>query len=593
MSNVGQRVPHHQNPFFLCNLVDVDLCAYITNTTAPPSSLLFFYCQLHSLLFSFILSPIYILFGNSAHRCCYLFHFAESKKVCGEEIKMSESDKEKGLDGAQCLVEAAINSIGLGFDICCDLSLEYCKARLMKIDNEDQVRNVKLPGGIFIPNVPISIKCHDFRGSRNKLFSDALFFDQMSELFNQELSLSGKTPTGHFNAAFGLSGVWHRDAADTKTLAFAGYSITLCKIACEKSKLVLCDHVKHDVPPSWDPAALARFIEKYGTHVLVGLKVGGTDIIYAKQPNHSPLQPADVQKQWREITDKFFIFMAERYDTNDESFNWKKKVQGVEFICKRKGGNKPPLDNLHQFLEFQLRRRWAPVIRELAFGPGRRPKKTASSNFGFRGPNLYVNTTPVDVGKKLVTGLRLSLEGKKSNHLAIHLQHLPSLPKAFHFEDVPDAYEPAYVDRMYYEGFRFKSFSHCCTAPICSENENSVVTGAHFEIRDDDHKKVLFLILHFSDVAGATRMRTEWDHSPSLITKFPTFSSFDLPSISYLPNPQPDTPKLSRFVDTTEITRGPQDLPGYWVVSGAKLSVAGGKITLVVKYSLLKIENTK
>ncbi|KAK7291486.1 hypothetical protein RIF29_06666 [Crotalaria pallida] len=604
--------------------------------------------------------------------------------------KMSQSDKETDLDGAQCVVEAAINSIGLGFDICCDLSLKYCKAsssRLIVIDDEDQVRNVELPGDIFIPNVPISIKCSDFNWSRNKLFSDFLSFDEMSELFNQELSLSGKTPTGHFNAAFGLSGVWHRDAADTKTLAFAGYSITLCNIVYETSKLVLCDHVKHDVPPSWDPAALARFIEKYGTHVLVGLKVGGTDIIYAKQLNKYPIQPADAQKRWKEIADKVLIALDEGHYTNDlVGLDWMEKVHGVESIRRRKGGSgkkissrmwwqsslsytgwrrlvlsqpdvismsfipitsmlsgvngseyltyainlylryKPPIEELRQFLEFQLPRRWAPVFSELAFGTGRRPKNTASSKFSFVGPKLCVNTTPVmllvfvelllskrsiilmkillflysashsekvDVGKKLVTGLRLSLEGKKSNHLAIHLQHLSYLPKAFQLDDIPNAYEPAYVDRRFYEKFQFKSLSHCCTAPVESENDSSVVTGAHFEVRDVDHKKVLFLILHFSDVAGATLVKNpEWDGSHGRIQKSGTISTLIRTSFPSLQNLQPDTEthKLLKFVDTTEITRGPQDLPGYWVVSGARLTVDNGKITLRVKYSLLKIK---
>ncbi|KAG1331213.1 putative MACPF domain-containing protein [Cocos nucifera] len=47
------------------------------------------------------------------------------------------------------------------------------------------------------------------------------------------------------------------------------------------------------------------------------------------------------------------------------------------------------------------------------------------------------------------------------------------------------------------------------------------------------------------------------------------------------------TPKLLKFVDTTEMVRGPQHSPGYWVVSGAKLHLERGKISLRVKYSLL------
>lgn len=48
-------------------------------------------------------------------------------------------------------------------------------------------------------------------------------------------------------------------------------------------------------------------------------------------------------------------------------------------------------------------------------------------------------------------------------------------------------------------------------------------------------------------------------------------------------------PKLRKFADTTEMTRGPQETPGYWVVSGARLVVEKGRISLRVKYSLLTV----
>jgi hypothetical protein len=35
------------------------------------------------------------------------------------------------------------------------------------------------------------------------------------------------------------------------------------------------------------------FIEKYGTHAVVGVKIEGIDIIYAKQQYSSPLQPSE------------------------------------------------------------------------------------------------------------------------------------------------------------------------------------------------------------------------------------------------------------------------------------------------------------
>lgn len=585
--------------------------------------------------------------------------------------------KKKGVEA-----EDAIKAIGLGYDLTNDLRLKFCKnhSRLIAID-EDNVRTVELPHRISIPNVPKSINCD--KGDRIRLCSDVLSFQQMSEQFNQELSLSGKIPTGHFNTAFGFSGVWQKDAANTKTLAFDGVSITLYNIAFEKTQVVLHDHVKQAVPSSWDPAALTRFIEKYGTHVIVGVKIGGTDIVYAKQQYSSPVQPADVQKKLKDMADEFFLDKAGQYNSIGGRFNAKEQfmkgnalgldiqagsyyeseVQDIKFISRRKGGDrkkslshsewcqtvltqpdvismsfvpitsllggingsgylthamnlylryKPPIEELHQFLEFQLPRQWAPVFGELALGPERKPQNTASLQFSFMGPKLYVNTTPVDVGKKPVTGLRLYLEGKRSNCLAIHLQHLSSLPKTFQLQDEPNGNAPNdSSERKYYEKVQWKSFSHVCTAPVYSDDDNAVVTGAHFEVGDTGLKKVLFLRLHFCKVVNATRVKEpEWDGSPGLTQKSgiistlisthfsgpqkpppPRPSDVNINSALYPGGPPVPTqsPKLLRFVDTTEMTRGPQDFPGYWVVSGARLFVEKGKISLKVKYSLLTV----
>ncbi|KAF3444231.1 hypothetical protein FNV43_RR13921 [Rhamnella rubrinervis] len=584
--------------------------------------------------------------------------------------------------------QAAIQSIGLGYDLTVDLRLKYCKScslsdpRLIAID-DDQLRDIAIPGGFCIPQVPKSIKFD--KGERMRFGSDVLSFQQMSELFNQELSLSGKIPTGQFNTAFEFTGGWQKDAANTKSLAFDGVSITLYNVALEKSQVVLRDHIKQAVPSSWDPAALARFIEKYGTHVIVGVKMGGKDTIYVKQQHSSPLQLAELQKKLKDMAGKMFVdgsgqdrmnsvrtnerekFVKENslslVDTLPSSSYYDIELQDIKFMCKRKGGYlnknlphndwcqtvqfepdvismslvpitsllsgihgsgflshainlylryKPPIEELHQFLEFQLPRQWAPVFGELALGPQRKQQGSSSLQFSFMGPKLYVNTTPVDVGKKPVTGLRLYLEGKRSNCLAIHLQHLSSLPKTFELNDeVRGSLSLPSSDRRYFEKVQWKSFSHVCTAPVEANDDLSVVTGAQFEIGDSALKKVLFLRLNFSKVANATIVRQpEWEGSPGLGQKsgiISTLMSTRFSSAAQKPPPKPSdvninsavypggppapaqAPKLLRFVDTTEMTRGPQDAPGYWVVSGARLVVDKGKISLRVKYSLLTV----
>lgn len=74
---------------------------------------------------------------------------------------------------------------------------------------------------------------------------------------------------------------------------------------------------------------ISRFIEKYGTHVVVGIKMGGKDTIYAKQQHSSTLQPSDLQKKLKDMADKVFIDESGPNRMNTE----KEKVRSIlEFI---------------------------------------------------------------------------------------------------------------------------------------------------------------------------------------------------------------------------------------------------------------------
>lgn len=221
----------------------------------------------------------------------------------------------------------------------------------------------------------------------------------------------------------------------------------------------------------------------------------------------------------------------------------------------------------------------------------------------------------VDSGNRPVTGIRLYLEGKRSDHLAVHLQHLSSLPESLQLSDDP-TYEPINepIERGYFEPVKWSIFSHVCTAPVQYngariDDSASIVTKAWFEVKTMGMKKALFLRLGFSAVASARIRRSEWD-GPSTSSRKSGFMStlisttfttgmtpvekptkVDLNSAVYPGGPpSPRTaPKLTHFVDTKEMVRGPESPPGYWVVTGAKLCVEGGRITIKAKYSLLTI----
>lgn len=76
------------------------------------------------------------------------------------------------------VAEGAVKAIGLGFDIVDDLRLKFCKDyQLISVDH-DQVRDISIPGGILVQNVPKSINCD--KGERMRFTSDILSFSQVS-----------------------------------------------------------------------------------------------------------------------------------------------------------------------------------------------------------------------------------------------------------------------------------------------------------------------------------------------------------------------------------------------------------------------------
>ncbi|KAK8945580.1 MACPF domain-containing protein [Platanthera guangdongensis] len=562
----------------------------------------------------------------------------------------------------QKAAEIAIASIGLGYDVAADIRLKYCKREspdpcLIELDG-DATQDIVLPGGITVPSVPKAIKCD--KGERMRFRSDVLSFQQMSEQFNQALSLSGKIPSGLFNHMFEFSNSWQKDAANTKTLAFDGWFITLYTVALAKSHIELRTHVKESVPSSWDPAALASSVALRDLNIVAVPPCGDPYAmmllarLYPALHLHSSLAvlPATTTFEAKEQRLRFagsspsssyaakedIMRIFKRRGGNDSKdlphYEWLNTVQyepdviSMSFIPITSLLNgvpgsgflshainlylryKPPVEELHQFLEFQLPRQWAPVFSDLPLGPQRKQQSSSSLQFKFLGPKLYVNTSVVDVGKRPVTGLRLYLEGKRSNRLAIHVQHLSSLPRIFHLQDNPSStYSRESRERKYYEPLQQRHFSHVCTAPIEADDDNSIVTGAQLHVGHHNLKKVLFLRLQFSSVSNVSLLRNpEWEGSPGAAHKsglLSTLISTHFTAAIQKPPPRPadvninsavypggppvpvQAPKLLKYIDTTEMLRGPQDAPGYWVVSGAKLNVERGKISLRVKYSLL------
>ncbi|XP_038980838.1 MACPF domain-containing protein CAD1-like [Phoenix dactylifera] len=262
---------------------------------------------------------------------------------------------------------------------------------------------------------------------------------------------------------------------------------------------------------------------------------------------------------------------------------------------------KPPIEELRYFLEFQVPRIWAPVRNEL---PGHQRKEPVCPYLqcSIMGPKLHVSQEQVSVGRKPVIGLRLRLEGAKQNRLCIQVQHLASLPKILQpYWDThiaigaPKWQGPEEQDSRWFEPVKWKNFSHICTAPI-EHNETFlgdisgvyIVTGAQLGVWDFGTKNVLYMKLLYSKVPGCTIRRSLWDHNPAgPNNKSKRLSAGDSKDSGDSSAGSSDLGKLMKLVDMSEMCKGPDDIPGHWLVTGGKLGVEKGKIVLRLKYSLL------
>ncbi|CAN8293442.1 unnamed protein product [Cochlearia groenlandica] len=612
------------------------------------------------------------------------------------------------------IVETAVKSLGKGFDLTADFRFKYCKNgdgdnRLVVLD-ETQNRELHIPGFGVFQNVSVDINCD--KGERTRFRSDILDFNKMSEYFNQRSSIAGKIPTGNFNATFGFqSGSWATDAANVKSLGLDASIVTLFNLHIyNPNRLRLTDRVRNAVPSSWDPQSLARFIEKYGTHVITGVSVGGQDVVVVRQNKTSDLDTDLLRQHLYELGDQLFtgscLLSSRRpnkvhYQQNSQTkypeafnvFDDKQTVafnnfsinskDGVTVICAKRGGDgrakshsewlitvpdkpdainfnfvpitsllkdvpgsgllshamslylryKPPIMDIEYFLDFTGPRTWAPIHNDLPYGAAPNMASAYPSlHINFMGPKLYVNTTPVTSDKNPVTGMRLFLEGKKCNRMAIHLQHLEHT-KTKVGENITDDHKWRGSDQIednnrYFEPLNGKKFSHVCTAPVkydpnwtttttttrtkTPQNDAVayIVTGAQLEVKKHGSKSVLHLRLRFTGVSDHYVVQKDWVHGLGTSRKSGIFSSMSLPLTSgsvhhnmvsnnnkndvvldsgVFPGgpPVPANNKIVKFVDLTQLCRGPQHSPGHWLVTGGRLYLDKGKLCLHVKFALL------
>ncbi|KAF3639323.1 hypothetical protein FXO37_23998 [Capsicum annuum] len=94
--------------------------------------------------------------------------------------------------------------------------------------------------------------------------------------------------------------------------------------------------MKKAVPPHWDPASLSRFIQAYGTHIIVDMGVGGLDILCVKQKPSSAIPPAELRAHLDDLRD--CLFSNETIPLPELKPKEVKK-KGLTMIWSKRGGD--------------------------------------------------------------------------------------------------------------------------------------------------------------------------------------------------------------------------------------------------------------
>ncbi|KAG5014231.1 hypothetical protein JHK86_026492 [Glycine max] len=479
----------------------------------------------------------------------------------------------------------AVQALNRGFDVNCDTRLLYCKrvagSRVIHVD-EEHVRDLWL-----FPMFQLTL----FRTLRS-MWGVAVLESVVIRSF---------------------TGSKHIDATETKSLSSDGFYFPLAKVQLINSHLMLQENVERDIPVNWDPPSLASFIENFGTHVITSITIGGKDVIFSKQHHSSPLSTLEIKNYIQEIGSQRFSDISNHTSSlqtkskDKASFTliptlYTDLILDVRVIFRRRGGDdleqdhsmwlrtvcsspdviqmtfcpitdlidevpgkehlahiiglyleyKPPIEELRYFLEFQIAHVWAPLHDRT---PGHRRKEPLcpSLQFSIMGQKLYVSQEQgnelfflhflITVGRLQVTGLRLFLEGSKHNRLIVHLQNLSSLPKILW--PYWDTYVAIVENPKRFIGDSFGVY---------------VVTGAQLGVWNFGPQSVLYMKLLFSGLPGCTIKRSFWDHTPNN----PDNSSFGSRENNTTGN------KMCKYVDLSEMSKGPQDPPGHWLVTSGK-----------------------
>nr|GEV29166.1 hypothetical protein [Tanacetum cinerariifolium] len=126
---------------------------------------------------------------------------------------------------------------------------------------------------------------------------------KMSELLNQKASIQGKVPSRYFNASFDLTGACTSFSTLRKSKEGRSYSLESSVISRVYSDL-------------WD-------------HIIVGMVVGGQDVICVKEKSSSTTSPADLRGYLEDIRDYIFSDGASPSLPERKSKDSKQKVSKV------------------------------------------------------------------------------------------------------------------------------------------------------------------------------------------------------------------------------------------------------------------------
>eukprot|EP00899_Mesostigma_viride_P028520 jgi/Mesvir1/8853/Mv02749-RA.1 len=242
------------------------------------------------------------------------------------------------------LFRIVVHAVGAGFDVSKPFDPIRAKSSgpkgklLVMSDRRERVALYNSNNLVEVPSDTLLIDGNEQGVRRTTQRSSLVSFEQMVQQTARNASVGYMLPNGNFDSLFRFSHSLRESYSEYSSFEVFLNEVNLytLQLKAEDCDLLLAPEVERALPACWDPAALAEFIKKYGTHVVKGVTVGSSNGFTVRQKKTAEQAKTESQFQISTLLPgKFGIGTTGR----DKSREGESKEERMEVFQEQRGGD--------------------------------------------------------------------------------------------------------------------------------------------------------------------------------------------------------------------------------------------------------------